>query len=127
MRRRQFIAGVATATTVGLAGCGGGGGGPAGVVNQFVSALNNGNIEKANSLYHPDSSAAQIPSSMGEQMSEFTFSVQNTEVVEESDGQATVEADIKVEMMGESQTSTSTFELRTYEGEWRIWSGGGVQ
>jgi len=58
--RRKFIASVGVAGTVAIAGCSNvpliGGGGPEGAVEQYFTAANEGNAEKANEVLHPESS-----------------------------------------------------------------------
>lgn len=56
--RRQFLTGVATASAVAIAGCSGGplsGGGPEAAVEQYLTAAQNGDVESANEVLHPES------------------------------------------------------------------------
>ena len=52
MKRRQFVAGTATAITVSLAGCGTQSNGPEGVAKGYLNAWVNGNVDKQNKLAH---------------------------------------------------------------------------
>lgn len=121
MRRREYmVATAAAATTVGLAGCSGGSG-PAATVEQFYSALQDGDTERATELVHSESPMAGSVEMAAGMLSEMDFSVDSTEVLEESDSRATVEVTVTVTMSGETETSTETVELRKEDGEWKLW------
>lgn len=59
-RRRQFLVGVATAGVITIAGCSRSSSksevGPEKVVEQYITATQNGNTEAVNELLHPESS-----------------------------------------------------------------------
>ncbi|AGN01415.1 hypothetical protein L593_07350 [Salinarchaeum sp. Harcht-Bsk1] len=132
MQRRQFITSAsATVAAASIAGCsgilGGGGGGnsgPDGPVKAYASAVSNNNADELQSLAHPDAneSTGELSDSDLEGIS---MNVKSTEVLEQSDGQATVEAEIEttVTMMGEEQSQTQTieFDVRKHDGEWLIY------
>lgn len=64
--RRQFLTGVATASTVAVAGCSSVpfiGGGPEGAAEQFFTAAQNGDVEAANGVVHPESSSYPVEES----------------------------------------------------------------
>ncbi|MEF8887434.1 MAG: hypothetical protein V5A30_06465, partial [Haloarculaceae archaeon] len=96
----------------------GGGGGPAGTAESFVNALNDGNAQAAGELLHPDSPLTQ------QQLSQFTatfgpaqLSIGGAEVVQQSDGQATVE--VSVTFQGETQPVP--VQVRQADGEWLVY------
>ena len=103
----------------------GGSGGPAGTVRSFVGALNSGNQEEAEAMVHPDSpQKGQLTGSQMGMLESMEVSVTSTEVLSKTETEATVEATISLGSGSASQESTSTWELRTHEGEWKIYSSG---
>lgn len=99
-----------------------GGRGPAETVEQFYVAVDNGNRERANELIHSDSPMEDV-SVLGTVFgSAIDITVEQTEVVEKSDDSATVRATLTVSSSGSSETSETDVELRTENGEWKIWS-----
>ena len=125
--RRRFVAGagaVGAAGLAGLAGCSGflGGGGPKATVRNYVKAANNANAEKANGFLHPEGQASELTQQQLSMFEEATVSVKSMEVLEESDQRADVEVTVKISLGGMEETTTGQWELRKYEGEWRIYS-----
>jgi hypothetical protein len=133
MRRRQFVTTAsATIATASIAGCsgilgGGGGGGssgPQGAVEDYVDAVNDNDGDAIEDLAHPEGSGSgtQISDSDLEAIS---MSIESIETLEQSDGQATVEAELETSfsMGGEemSQVQTIEFDVRKHEGEWLIY------
>jgi hypothetical protein len=133
MRRREFVTSAsATIATASLAGCsgilgGGGGGGssgPQGAVEAYADGFNNNDADALRDLAHPDGtfSGDQVSDSDLEGLS---MNIQSMETLEQSDGQATVEAEIETtfSMGGEEMTETQTieFDVRQYEGDWLIY------
>lgn len=127
----EVVAGLSRRQVLGLGGAGvgvlavggflllGGGGGPAGTAESFVNALNNGDAQAAADLLHPDSALTQ------QQISQFTttfgpapLSVEGAEVVQQSDGQATVE--VSISFQGETQPVP--VQVRQANGEWLVYS-----
>ena len=109
----------------------GGPGGPEGAVRSFWDALDNGNLEEADSYIHPDSPAKgqlmEGSGGMGQSMLESAdVSVSSAEVTNEEGDTATVEATIEMSIMGESDTQTQTYELRKHNGDWKIYSGASI-
>lgn len=154
MQRRSFLATAATvAASAGLAGCsalggdGGDGGGNGGddhgqPIRDAMNALADGDIEAFRNAHHPDSEERPEEDFSLDGVNYTDPSVENVQVLEEGDGNATVQADVSMtmefEIDGETQTDTVSntveYELREYEGEWRVWStpsedsgSGGVQ
>lgn len=143
MQRRSFLATAATvAASAGLAGCsalggdggddgnGGGGDGPESPVYAGVNAMAAGDAEAFREAHHPDSEERPGEDFSWEGTAYTDASVEDAEVLEQGDGNATVRADIsftmEVTIDGETQTTsqnnTVEYEVREYEGEWRIWS-----
>lgn len=133
MQRRQFVTSAsATVAAASLAGCsgilggddGGGSSGPEGAIEAYVDAVNDDDAEAVQDLEHPDGneSSGELSDSDLEAIS---MNIESTETLEQSDGQATVEADIEttLEMEGEefSETQTIEFDVRQHEGEWKIY------
>lgn len=129
MRRRQFIASATTTVAAasiagcsGILGSDGGSSGPEGAVGAYVDAGAEGDQEALQDAVHPDAPSSVVQGAAFYTMYE-SVSVDSTEVVEEGEGQATVEATIEYETSGESGTDTSTFEVRTNEdGDWKVYS-----
>lgn len=123
--RRHYLGGAAALATAATAGCsgilGGGGGSPEGAVQEFYTALNEGDADSANALLHPDGGADEITQQQADQLSQADFSVDSTEVVEQGDEQAIVEVTVTMSMMGQEETQSSQVELRTHDGQWKIW------
>lgn len=129
MHRRQFLATAASAATVtGLAGCSGdGGAGPEQPIRDVVSALESQDADAYRAAFHPDSpERPRDDAAIFEDFNVEDASVERTEVVSEGDGRATVEAELSTTSQADGQTRTqqsvTRFELRRYDGEWRIWS-----
>jgi hypothetical protein len=134
MQRRQFVTSAsATVVAASLAGCsgilggGGGGGGssgPQGAVEAYVDAVNDNDAQAIQDLAHPEGSGSGGDVSDSD-LEGISMSIQSMETLEQSDGQATVEAEIETTftMGGEEQSATQTieFDVRQYEGEWLIY------
>jgi ketosteroid isomerase-like protein len=139
MQRREYLAGVVAASSIAIAGCGGGSGssGPTGVIEDFVSAINDGDGEAARDLYHEDS-PGQPPQNI-EQSEQLDFTLDSAETVDEDPGYSAdeydnvdefqvVEATISIsgEMMGEEVDESETSNIvvaKNSDGEWKIWEG----
>ncbi len=132
MRRRQYLSVTASTLAVaGLAGCSGilGGGGGAGddpesTVEAFIEALGDGDRERANELIHSDSPDGEIEEGEMEEMEDFTFNVEETELLSEDGDTAEVRVEYTIESSEseESMTQEQEYELRTENGNWRIWT-----
>jgi ketosteroid isomerase-like protein len=138
VQRREYLAGVATASTIAVAGCGGSGSsGPTGVVEDFADAINSGDGEQARSLYHEDSPGTP-PQNIG-QFEEVSFSVDSTKTVDTDSGYSAddydtveefqvVEAEISItgEVAGQEVDQSETSRIvvaKNSDGEWKIWEG----
>jgi len=130
MRRRQYLTATAVATTAGLAGCsgvlGGGGGGPSGVAKSWLQAADNGNEDKVEDLTHSDSQMSGNADAIVALYSGFDLSVDSTEVVSNEDDIAIVEVTATASREGQSEQSTNEFELRTEDGDWKVYSFGSM-
>jgi len=128
MRRRQYLKATAVASTAGLAGCsgvlGGGGGGPSGAAKSWLQAANDGDEDQVEDLTHSESPLNMVLSQLVTSFESQDFSVDSTETLEEGDEEATVEAEITASAGGESSTSTSEMEMRTEDGDWKVFSFG---
>lgn len=131
MRRRQFItSATATVATASIAGCsgilgdGGGGGGPSEPVKTYLKAGVNGDQEALQESVHPDASSSLTSSGAMLGMAE-SINIKNTEVVEESEDEATVDVTAEVSMMGESSESTARYVVRKDENDdWKVYAAG---
>ncbi|WP_436907919.1 hypothetical protein [Halosimplex marinum] len=97
---------------------------PKAAVERYVQASQDDDGEAMSAIVHPDGTATTSPESGGGSTGEVT--VNSMTVTAESDTEATVEVsfDLTVSQDGEEQTSSAvtTFEARTYEGEWFVYS-----
>jgi len=131
MRRRQFLTSAsATLAAASIAGCsgvlggGGGGGGssgPDGAVRSYIEAGLDGDQEGLNQSIHPDASQNVRMSASMMQMAE-DVTIQNVEVVSQSENEATVEATVQATLDGETRTGSSTYVVQKFEGEWRVYA-----
>ncbi len=138
MQRREYLAGVVAASSLAIAGCGGSdSSGPTGVVEEFASALNDGDGERARSLYHQDSPGT--PPQNIRQFESVEYSVENAETVDTDSGYSAdeydtvdefqvVEAEISIsgEVAGQEVDQSTTSRIivaQNSDGEWKIWQG----
>lgn len=125
--RRRYLGATAAVVSVGLAGCndilgGGGGGGPEAAVERFADAMDRGDREAMENLIHPDSpQAGQLTNQTVSGLAEADVTLESTEVVEQGDGRATVNVTITLPANGQEQTTEQQWELRTHEGEWKLY------
>ncbi|WP_248517875.1 hypothetical protein [Salinarchaeum laminariae] len=122
MHRRRFLTTATSVSIATLAGCsgllGGDGGGrsdPEKRVVNFYAAIDDGDADAARSMIHPDGPLAENPSVSG--FGGATISIESTSLLEESDGEATVEYDLVVN----DEELTNEHVLRKRDGEWLIW------
>lgn len=128
MRRRTVLA-CCAGLTAGLAGCGGilgssdgGSGDPAAVAESFVEALFTGDAETANDLLHDEAAIDRITESDLEDFRERELRVEETEVVSQQDGAATVAVTTngEIAMTAPGESATVRVLLRRQGGEWRV-------
>lgn len=126
MERRTVLAGIASAGTIGVAGCSQvksvGRDPPADVVEAFFRAFNNGEGDRMRELLHPDARSS-FDQQAAEQLSAyFQFELDGIETVEKGDGDAVVRYDGELGGMFTSEDQEAMrIELRVHDGEWRIW------
>jgi hypothetical protein len=134
MERRQFLTSAsATVAAASLAGCsgifggdgGGGSSGPEGTVEAYVDAFNDNDAQALRDLTHPEGSEAPGEDLSDSDLEAISMSIESMETLEQSDGQATVEAEIEITFtiqdQEESSVSTIEFDIREYEGDWLIY------
>ncbi|ELY66988.1 nuclear transport factor 2 family protein [Natrinema versiforme] len=95
--------------------------GPDTVVERFHRALADGDGETANALVHSESPQGEVTDSDLSYYDGTDVTIENTEILSESDGVAEVRIEITMESDGESSTETFTYELRTENGEWKLY------
>lgn len=128
MRRRQFIASAsATVVAASVAGCSGilgddGGSGPEDPVEAYMEAAVEGDEEALQESLHPEATQEMMITAGILSMAD-DIDIQDTEVVEESEEEATVEVTYEIEAGGDSGTSTDTYVVRKHEGDWKVYSG----
>jgi hypothetical protein len=104
---------------------------PESVVEAFYGALDDGDIERANSLIHEDSPEGELTANTFNQDASFT--VESVEVPDEDSGYNAAEYDsvqefrpVRIELTvsanGEERTSTVNGTVaKNADGEWKIW------
>jgi hypothetical protein len=126
MQRRKYLAALATAGAVAVAGCGflGGDGGPdqdsaEGTARAFLQALNDGNTDRASELLGVGSVEQFMSSGELNEWEQAPITVENTETLDEGDGTAVVELTYSVE--GTSREQTVEFALtENDDGDWVV-------
>jgi len=136
MNRRAFIAGAsATVATASLAGCSdilgddGGNSGPDGAVRAYVTAFSDNDSQALRDAIHPDAMAGTGNLSDSD-LEGVSMRINAIDVLERNDERATVEAEIETTIQfGDqetAQTETLAFDVRTHDGEWRIYGSRAV-
>jgi hypothetical protein len=132
MQRRRFVA-TATAGFAGLAGCAGfrsgsddsndGGDGPDDAARKLFEAAFEGDVEGANAYLHSDAEIEPVDSGDVEAFQNADAQVESVEVVEQSGDTATVSVTYSALPVGGSERDTATvrLDLRTEDGEWRVY------
>jgi hypothetical protein len=127
MRRRELLATAAGVTATGCIGLGNGGDeddeGPEAVITSFTEARGRGDVGEMNSLLHEEAPLNEVPEDA--QLGVDTVEVEETEVLNRTDGRATVRAVVRVRPRSPDEgeyTEETEWELRTGDGEWRIWN-----
>lgn len=123
--RRSFLIAGGAAVATALAGCTGDDSGPEGTVEEFYSRLDDGDIEGARELYHPDADE-DLDGADADELDQLDIDVTDTAIVgrEDEDDEAVVEATLTVtgEIDGEEVDFEEPFEslLRQSDGEWLL-------
>lgn len=131
MERRQFLLGTGAVCLAAGAGClGFFEDGPDEVAESFVEHLNEGEFEKANTLIHSESTidgAGQAATLLAavygvdSVIETLDISVQDSEIIEETDDEATVAVTVVVDLIVEEAEDTIELDMRTEDGDWRVW------
>jgi hypothetical protein len=127
MRRREILATAAAATATGcvgpLADDGGSEDGPEATMVRFMGARDSGDTETVNSLLHENGELPEVPEDA--ELDVQSVEVQETEVLDQGDGRATVRVVVRVRPRSPDageRTEETEWELRTQNGDWRIWN-----
>jgi hypothetical protein len=88
-------------------------------VSEFVTALNDGETETVDEMFHKD---AYIPETIKNQPENYEGIIElvNTEILERKNGEATVEATVQVTGGGETQELIWELELTSVDSSWKI-------
>ena len=131
MKRREFLLGISSIGTVGLAGCMGFGDSdeddPRKPVREYVLARDTVDVERANELIHSDAPQGRVTNVDGELWESLSFEIDMVQVVEqdEENGTAIVRVLIIVSSEKEedvnSQVVSEEWEVRKQNGEWKLW------
>lgn len=123
MERRQFLVGAGCAITATIAGCTGGSSGPEGTVEEFYSRVDDGDLDGAEELLHPDSDES-FDDEDPDEFEELDIDVTETEEILNEDDEAIVEVTIAIsgELFGEEfeEEETAQILLRESDGDWLI-------
>jgi len=127
MRRREILATAAAFTATGCIGPlseddDGSETGPDATMTRFMEARDRGDVEEMNSLLHDESQLSEIPED--EEVDVDSVEVQETEVLNQTDGAATVRVVVRVRPRSPDEgerTVETEWELRTQDDGWRIW------
>lgn len=131
MYRRMFVAGSAGTIATIFAGCiwGGNSDGPKSIVRQYLTAFGNENVDKVNSVLHPDgpaSSRGGLSESYYDDFDTFETNIESLTVAEEDETRAPVEAEYTITRGSDGDSRTSSYSqnvvLEKYEGDWRLYS-----
>jgi len=127
MDRRQFLVGT-TGIAAAMAGCsgitgdsGGEPSGPAAVAKAFFRALVDGDLDTANSYIHANASVPSVDESNVESFQSANATVESATVQSRHDDRATVSVTFSLQIDSTTRTRTLPYELRTENGEWRIY------
>jgi len=102
-------------------------GSPSETVETFFQALDNGEDDAADALIHDDGEIGSLSAANIQSDEESDLSVERTLTVEEGPEEAIVEALVGVEESRiEGGVSAIRIELRTNDGEWKLWSWSGA-
>lgn len=131
MRRRGYLGAVAAAGSIAIAGCSSlpnlandlPEDGPDGAVVNFFQALNQGNTDEADEYLHDAHGSIEDvwPQSTLDRFEEADLTIEDTEVLEEGDDEATVELTYSVPQTSEEQSQQFAL-IRNDDEEWVILS-----
>lgn len=134
MQRRTFVLGAGAATLAGTAGClGFFEDDPTEPAESFLMALDDGEFDEASQYLHSDNPVGDVGTvadlvaglySVDDIIDALDFTIEDSSVVEESGDQATVEVTVAVDLLVEELQDTIPMEMRTDDGDWRVWTVG---
>lgn len=136
LNRRKFIKSVVTVGTVAISGCSGDEGDPTtstesgdtetqlrNRVEEFVSRIGEGDVGGVNEMIAEDGEMDQWTADDANFFAGTDVGLNQFEVVEEGDGEATVKFVIRLEEDGEFAGAVDAeYELRRQNGEWMFWN-----
>jgi len=99
-------------------------GDPEAAITRFIQALDEGDLETVNGMIHPEGNLEEVPEEQADRLEQGELTIESTEVREETDERAVVRVTVAaVSPEGQERTIEEDWELRTRDGEWRVWSG----
>lgn len=98
--------------------------GPVGMARSFIRALNQGETEAANSMFHENARMEELGSFQASIFEDAEVSIESAELNSEAAQTATVSMELTMTYDGQTQTSNGTVDLRKQDGKWRIDSMG---
>ena len=100
--------------------------GPKEVVTTFYRALNQGEFEAANERLHSETLEQPVTEDRYSQFAENELSVESVEMLEDGESKAIVRTDIRIQPPDGSEPITDSLEieLRTENGDWRLYASG---
>jgi ketosteroid isomerase-like protein len=98
--------------------------GPAAAVETFYAALDAGRFDVANKLMHNETAQRRVTEERYGDVADGEVSVESTETVEQSEGQAVVRTHLRATLAdsGREIDQELEVELRTENGEWKLYS-----
>jgi len=128
MKRRTLVVSgmgvlASAAGCTGILGDSDGGSGPGDTVKAYWEAIFEFDAEEANSYLHPDSDIEPVEEPSEDEDPPDDFSVNDVEVIEESENSATVEITIRGDFSGsgEIESLDLRYSLRKDDGEWLVY------
>jgi hypothetical protein len=134
MQRRTFVLGAGAAAVTGTAGCLGlFEDDPTKPAESFIAALDDGEFDEAGQYLHSENPVGDVAAvadliaglySVDDIVDALDFTIEDSSVVAESGDQATVEVTVAVDLVVEELQDTIPLEMRTDDGDWRVWTVG---
>lgn len=99
---------------------------PEAVMERYYREYADGDVEALNDLTHTESPDYPVDDQLTEEVlqqlrEEIDVDVEETELVEENDDVAVVEITVTFSGQNRENTETDRWELRTEDGEWKVW------
>lgn len=99
---------------------------PKGAVRVYVEAYDNTDEQQYNNIIHPDGQLQELDDGDLDAFEPVDFSINNIEIVEEGDGEATARVDITADGPGGNVTQTTDVILRQTDDGWKVYSDPGT-